>query len=217
MAKPITPEIEELLQALYLVHIEGALLDKSVLRDGSLREAIEAGFVERDTGSGNKLTAAGVETGRGVVRRHRLAELLLTDILVAQREVIHEEACEFEHILKQGLDDKVCSLLGHPRSCPHGRPIPEGECCRRAKADQIKEVAPLCDGKPGDQGTVAYLATRENREVQKMMAMGILPGATIRLIQRFPSYVFQVGYSQFAVDRPLAEIIYVHWKHADAV
>ena len=212
MSAPIDPPIEELLQALYLVEVEGAPRQPGDARAEVLRTAAGAGLVALGSDGAGKLTAAGLEAGRGVVRRHRLAELLLTDVLIAAREQIHDEACEFEHILKQGLDDRVCSLLGHPRTCPHGKPIPEGECCRRAKADQIREVAPLCDAKPGDRGTVAYLATRDNREVQKMMALGILPGVDIRLIQRFPSYVFQVGYSQFAVDRPLAEIIFVHWS-----
>lgn len=59
---------------------------------------------------------------------------------------------------------------------------------------------------------MAHLATRDNREIRKLMAMGILPGMRIRLIQRFPSYVFQVRYSQFTVDRPLAEMIHVRWE-----
>ena len=69
----------------------------------------------------------------------------------------------------------------------------------------------LCDGEPESEGRVAYLATKDARQVRKLAAMGILPGANIKAIQRFPSYVFQVGYSQFAVDRNLAEVIYVHW------
>ena len=65
-------------------------------------------------------------------------------------------------------------------------------------------------------GAVAYLATRDQRDVQKMMAMGILPGTDIELLRRFPSYVFQAGYSQFTVDAALARIIYVHWGEGDA-
>jgi Fe2+ transport system protein FeoA len=56
------------------------------------------------------------------------------------------------------------------------------------------------------------LATKDSRQVQKLVAMGILPGANIQVIRQFPSYVFQVGYSQFAVDRPLAEVIYDRWN-----
>ena len=110
------------------------------------------------------------------------------------------------------VDEKVCILLGHPKICPHGKAIPQGRCCRRAQTDHLREVRPLCDAEPDSEGRVAYLATKDNRLIQKLVAMGILPGADIKVIRRFPSYVFQVGYSQFAVDRPLAEVIYAHWK-----
>ncbi|MFZ4395371.1 MAG: FeoA family protein [Kiritimatiellia bacterium] len=80
------------------------------------------------------------------------------------------------------------------------------------EAETIREVGTLCDGRPGSEGVVAYLSTRDNREVQKMMAMGILPGTPIQVIQSFPSHVFQIGFSQFAVDKLLAESIHVHWK-----
>ena len=58
---------------------------------------------------------------------------------------------------------------------------------------------------------MAYLSTRGNREIQKLMAMGILPGAYVRLIRTFPSYAFQLGHSRFTVDQALAEKIYIHW------
>lgn len=74
-------------------------------------------------------------------------------------------------------------------------------------------MSPLSEGRPGDHGTVARLATKSKREAQKMMAMGVMPGSEIHLIQRFPSYVFQVGYSQFAVDRALASVVLVNWSH----
>jgi DtxR family Mn-dependent transcriptional regulator len=211
MPETVSEVVETLLQRLYVETSEGAGARAPAPADETaLREAQSRGYVAREHGV-SRLTPAGIELGRDVLRRRRLAECLLFDVLSAPPETSDEEACVFEHILKRGLDERVCRLLGHPTRCPHGKPIPEGDCCRHARADTIRDVAPLCDGKPGAHGSVAYLATRDNREVQKMMAMGILPGAKINLIQRFPSYVFQVGYSQFAVDRALAEIIFVHW------
>lgn len=158
-----------------------------------------------------RLTERGHAAGRDMLRRHRLAESLLHDVLEVGRDDLDEDACEFEHVLRHGLDEKICALLGHPSACPHGHPIPEGECCRRAKADRIREVGPLCDGQVEQEGLVAYLNTRDNKEIQKLMAMGVLPGARLRLVRRFPSYVFELGYSQFTVDRQLAAKIYVHW------
>ena len=148
---------------------------------------------------------------KSVVRRHRLAECLLRDVLGVKEDDIDADACAFEHIIQHGLDDRICALLGHPTRCPHGKSIPAGACCEKAKQDSLKDVGPLADGKVGDEGEVAYLKTRDRRDVQKLMALGILPGVKIQLIRRFPSFVFQLGYSQFTVDRELAEKICVRW------
>jgi DtxR family Mn-dependent transcriptional regulator len=211
----IDPCIEEALESLYLCMSEQQEYPGDEATLAALKQASSQGLAELQD-DGYRLTASGLNAGRDVVRRHRLAECLLRDVLrSATDDRMEQDACRFEHVLQDGLDDKICTLLGHPSQCPHGKPVPEGECCRKAREDTIQEVRPLCDAKPGDKGAVAYLTTRDNREVQKMMAMGILPGAPIHLIRRFPSYVFQVGYSQFTVDRPLAEVIYVHWGSND--
>ena len=206
----ISPAIEEVLEHLYIFEVEQGPFPSSAAIDAALRQAAPLGLVEL-RGKDYRLTDRGRRAGQDVVRRHRLAECLLLKVLAAGSRHLEEDACGFEHLLKHGLTEKVCQLLGHPAVCPHGKPIPPGFCCQKARAVAIKEVGPLCDGRPGETGSVAYLATRNNREVQKMIAMGVLPGTTIHLIQCFPSYVFQVGYSQFAVDRALAEIIFVHW------
>lgn len=205
--------LEEALEYLYLVEQEheAAAMDPDVAQ--ALPKCVEMGLATLQ-GQRYKLTETGHEVGEDVVRRHRLAECLLRNVLEHEPHSIRSEGCQFEHVIQSALEERICILLGHPRKCPHGKPIPPGECCRKAKADGILEIRPLCDGKPGSEGTVVYLATRNSREVQKMMAMGILPGSSIKLIQCFPSHVFQVGHSHFAVDSHLAEVIYVHWKNA---
>ena len=206
----IGPDVEELLEGLYVCEVEqGEYPPKETVEKGG-PEAVSLELVELCEKK-YKLTEAGKQAGQSVVRRHRLAERLLRDVLAVGPADIEADACRFEHVLQDGVDDKVCILLGHPTKCPHGKSIPPGECCRAARGDMINEVRPLCDGKPECKGSVAYLATMDDRQVQKLVAMGILPGVQIKVIRNFPSYVFQVGYSQFAVDRPLAEVIYVRW------
>jgi DtxR family Mn-dependent transcriptional regulator len=207
----INPNIEEVLENLYLVETESASPRSGTGGPTALADAAQGGYVELAEGRPT-LTDIGRRAGRDVVRRHRLAECLLKDVLNVQGDRMDEDACGFEHILQRGLDDKICTLLGHPRTCPHGLPIPPGLCCEQAQQDSIREVQALCDGTSGQEGTIAYLSTRESRDIQKLMAMGILPGVKIRLLRQFPSYVFEIGYSQFTVDRALAEKIYVHWK-----
>ncbi len=77
-----------------------------------------------------RFTPAGEKRARSVIRRHRLAERLFTDVLSMRDDaVIENDACTFEHILSPELTDRICTFLGHPRSCPHGSAIPPGECC----------------------------------------------------------------------------------------
>ena len=76
------------------------------------------------------LTPRGRNRAGSIIRRHRLAERLFTDSLAMDSETeIEQQACKFEHILSPGATDKICSFLGHPRTCPHGAPIPPGPCC----------------------------------------------------------------------------------------
>ena len=121
----------------------------------------------------------------------------------------NSHACEFEHILSDGLDEQICTLLGHPRVCPHGRPIPEGDCCRKKRSSADPVIVPLARMKKGEAGTVTYINPEETEMLNKLMAMGVLPGAPVELIQSYPSFVFQAGQSQFAVDREIAETIFV--------
>jgi len=207
----IDPQVEEVLESLYETEVEQGRDSALGAADEAVRQACEAGLTTLDGGR-LRLTEAGREAARDVVRRHRLAERLLVDVLSVGDDRLEADACEFEHIIRHGLDEKICRLLGHPRMCPHGKPIPPGPCCEAARADAIREVGPLAEGNPGQEGIVAYLSTRSRRDIQKLMAMGILPGSRISLIRRFPSYVFQVGYSQFTVDESLASVIFVHWK-----
>jgi len=75
-------------------------------------------------------TLRGRDRAGSIIRRHRLAERLFTDSLAMDSESeIEQQACKFEHILSPGATDKICSFLGHPRTCPHGAPIPPGPCC----------------------------------------------------------------------------------------
>jgi len=76
-----------------------------------------------------RLTARGEGRARDVIRRHRLAERLFTDTFAIGDPEAHSQACKFEHIISPELDQKICTFLGHPKTCPHGNPIPRGACC----------------------------------------------------------------------------------------
>jgi putative ABC transport system ATP-binding protein len=75
------------------------------------------------------LTDRGKTRARDVVRRHRLAERVFKDTFRIDDHEAHSQACMFEHIISPELDERICSFLGHPKTCPHGNPIPPGDCC----------------------------------------------------------------------------------------
>jgi ABC-type glutathione transport system ATPase component len=89
-----------------------------------------------------ELTDRGRKKAADIIRRHRLAERLFTDSLALDSETeIEQQACKFEHILSPEATDKICTFLGHPRTCPHGAPIPLGACCEKAGKTALPEVA----------------------------------------------------------------------------
>src|SRR5579872_14407 len=98
------------------------------------------------TGDGSmivELTSRGRQRAADIIRRHRLAERLFTDSLAMDSETeIEQQACKFEHILSPEATDKICAFLGHPRTCPHGAPIPPGPCCGRT-ADSLDALPAL--------------------------------------------------------------------------
>ncbi len=158
-----------------------------------------------------ELTERGLPEAEAVIRRHRLADRLMADVLDVGPSSFEAASCQLEHILYAELEDKVCQLLGHPRLCPHGKPIPEGRCCRnREGATQTaKLVAPLTDIEVGEGGRVAYLSTHDGSRMRELMAIGLVPGVRVKLLRRSPAYVFSVGESEFAIDEEMARAVYV--------
>lgn len=211
---------EEILETLWIrTEEEGAetiLLDELEvgLKEAIVGQLLLAGYITVSKGEVG-LTARGLPMAANVVRRHRLAERLLTDVLSTSETLLNERACRFEHLLDRGLDDSICSLLGHPKVCPHGKPIPPGRCCLEDRRELQKVVSPLSQMASGESGKIAYIYATQAAKLQKLVSMGILPGAPVSLIQGFPSYVFQVRQTQFAVDKEIADAIYVRLVEAE--
>ena len=177
-----------------------------------VKELLEDGFIEV-TGDTLHLAEKGLLRARGIIRRHRLGERLLVDVLATRIAEAEDFACSFEHAIYEGIEENVCTLLGHPTTCPHGRPIPPGRCCQRALETTKPLIAPLPRLQPGQRGTIAYIRAQDERRLKKLLATGTIPGSPIHLIQKSPSYVFQVGQTQFAVDEDMAKEIYVRLEN----
>ncbi|MDX2494480.1 MAG: metal-dependent transcriptional regulator [Desulfuromusa sp.] len=210
----LSEKAEEILESLWVMTVEGdnvgCLLTslKVNLDSEELVELIRLSYVEI-RGDRVCLRKEGRPEAQMTVRRHRLAERLTMDILGIAGDEGNEQACEFEHLLRQGVDTKLCTLLNHPTTCPHGNPIPPGECCIEARQQGQPGIVALTELKSGESGEIAYLAASDDKKMQKLMSMGVLPGSHLLLVQKFPSYIFKVGNSQFAVDDTLAREIHI--------
>lgn len=211
----LSDKSEEILEVLWSELVDGSKksCDATLLKNDVALEELKSHGLMKAHGNDVTLTEKGVEEAKDCVRRHRLAERLLVDVFDLKEDAVHASGCEFEHLLHKGLAESVCTLLGHPRFCPHGRPIPEGKCCREANEEVARMVLPLSELEVNGKATVAYLHTHDKDALPKLMAMGVLPGTEIKILQRFPTIVFQVGKSQFAVDEKLAARVYVRRSH----
>jgi DtxR family Mn-dependent transcriptional regulator len=156
------------------------------------------------------LTAEGQTLAERQVRRHRLAEALFTTVLeVKDDEAVNRTACVMEHVLGDGIADSICAFLGHPRLCPHGKPIPPGPCCRTLTRTLEPLVQPLDRLPVGQEGRIVYIAPREPGQLVKLSHLGVVPGAIVHLQQTKPAAVIRIGETTLAVDPEIAAGIYV--------
>ncbi len=101
--------------------------------------------------------------------------------------------------------------MGHPRECPHGGKIPEGECCKQARKTISSAIVPISEVEIGEDVKVAYINTRSNSRMHKLSHFGIVPGTFVSVHQRYPSFVIKCGNSQIALEEDIAKEIYI-WK-----
>lgn len=173
-----------------------------------LDELAAAGLVEL-SGDDLRLTRTGEERARGIIRRHRLAEVLLQNLFDLDPVQTESSACKFEHILTTPVTESVCTFLGHPPVCPHGRQIPRGECCDRIRTEIHPLVTRLSDAALGDGVRIVFITPKSRKRLEKLSSLGIVPGSRLHLLQRNPSYVLQIGETTVAVDRDITDEIYV--------
>jgi DtxR family transcriptional regulator, Mn-dependent transcriptional regulator len=210
-----THKIEEGLSIIWEER-EKKIYDKDALKSkilDSVKEDIlpdleKEGYVTVSSGS-VKFTESGELRAKDITRRQRLAERLLIDVLELGRREMDSSACEFEHILSKEVEESICTLLGHPTECPHGFPIPAGECCAKAKDSLESIVMPLSKLKPGETGKVVYILTRHHPQLHKLMSLGIVPAANISVHQVFPAFVIQIDGTQLALELDVAKNIHV--------
>jgi DtxR family Mn-dependent transcriptional regulator len=157
MSDGFHPPLEEYLEAIHELEEEGtdAIQARLAERLGHsapsvsemVRRLRNEGYVEPAGRSGStkvvQLTGKGRQLAESVVRKHRLAERLLTDVIGLPWNKAHVEACRWEHVISDEVEERLVELLEHPTTCPHGNPIPGAGVPR-------SDLFALSDSAPGD-------------------------------------------------------------------
>jgi len=219
MENKISEEITEVLEAVWtLQEQEEATIEKVIrnadtnVSDTLINRLSSEGLMIVEGNGHVRLLPKGQRMAEQIIRRHRLAERLICDVLGSHVEESEAAACEYEHLLAEGITNSICTLLGHPRYCPHNKPIPEGDCCRQAR-EEIRSLVVSCDQlQVGETARVAYFSTREHSRLLKLSALGISPGIAIKLIQKWPAVVVQCEETEVALEPDVAKNIHVWQK-----
>ena len=152
-----------------------------------------------------QLTDDGRELATRVLRKHRLAERLLVDVIGLEREFVHEEACRWEHVISDRVEEKLAEFLGNPTTSPYGNPIPG------AADDEEFEILTLADA---DEGRVRIERISEqlqsHADVMHLFdAHGVGYGSTVEVTQAEDGLVIRLNGNEVAIDLDEARLVYV--------
>jgi DtxR family Mn-dependent transcriptional regulator len=208
---------EEYLEAIYRLDREGPGVTTSGLAadlgvapasvSGMLKKLAADGYLAYRARGEAKLTEMGLGVAVKVMRRHRLAECFLTTVLGMPWDEVHEEACRLEHAISARVEERLVAVLGDPKFCPHGLPIPNADLTEPERIG-----GKLADLEVGKSARVIDVAEDIPELLRFLDQIGVRPGATIEVVARGPlgGPVTLAGPSgQHAVSLELARLISV--------
>jgi DtxR family Mn-dependent transcriptional regulator len=207
--------IDELLELIWILREKGVSdLDHLLETTEDTEAKFILGLMIKDDlfqleGNRMVLKERGEEKAREIIRRHRLTERLFSEIFEISEKEVEEEACKLEHILSPGVTESICTFLGHPPTCIHGKPIPRGECCTKFKKEMKPLITPLDELGLGEEGRIVFIAPKSHQRLDRLSTLGIVPGSILRLHQKNPSHVLQIGETFLALDKEITKDIYV--------
>ncbi|MBA2327628.1 MAG: metal-dependent transcriptional regulator [Actinobacteria bacterium] len=208
---------EEYLETILAIEEEGIpplrarLVERLGLSAAAVSETVNRlaalGYTELRDDRTIRLTDKGRQLATTVVRRHRLAERLLTDVIGLEWEKVHREAARWEHAISADVEEKLVELLGDPVTCPHGNPIPGSR--RTAKATPTVQLAAAEPGRV----TIARISEKLelNDDGLTLLARArLIPGATATVIERGDGGVkVKTSAGEHTVPSDVAEQMYV--------
>lgn len=210
------PPVEEYLETIFALEEEGIpviqarlaeRLEKAAPSVSEMLDRLEADELIERSSRQIAMTAKGAAVARGVVRKHRLAERLLVDIIGLDWEKAHIEAGRWEHVISDDVEERLVVLLGNPTTCPHGNPIPGAQ---RAGPTQHR----LDEARPGDRIRLERITESVEHEADSLSylgANGLTPGTTATVRARAPdgTLTLSVGEATIALGPAMTQRMYV--------
>jgi DtxR family Mn-dependent transcriptional regulator len=222
-SRHVSATTEEYLEHIYRLEEEhGAaktklLAEKVGVRFGTVTNTVDAlecrDLVTHKSYKGVKLTKAGRKIAIDVIRRHRLSECLLTDFFEMDWSKIHDPACRLEHAITGDLTEPLEKALGHPKTCPHGNPIP-------TMRGRIREERsrPLEDLDEGEKGVLAKIVDERQDLLEYLMTIGLVPRAHIEVVEKVPfdgPITVKVNRQKHPLSREIASVVWVRKEGSD--
>lgn len=216
--KELSATIEEYLEAIYrLEEKKGSARTGDIAKElnvtlGTITNTIESmekqRLVRHKPYRGVHLTRRGRQIALDVIRRHRLSERLLTDILSLEWSKAHDAACRLEHaIADKDIVEPLEKALGKPKTCPHGNPIPS------ASGEVVEEKSKiLANLSLGEEGIIVKVTNEKPELLQYLATLGLVPGSKVQIEEKAPfngPIMVKVMGASYALGRNVASVIWV--------
>jgi DtxR family Mn-dependent transcriptional regulator len=216
MPEGFHPPLEEYLEAIHELGEEGIVVIQARLAERlghsapavseMMRRLRDEGYVE-EKDRPLLLTARGKALAESVVRKHRLAERLLTDIIGLPWEKAHLEAGRWEHVISDEVEARLVEVLGHPTTCPHGNPIPGAGATR-------DDLTVLSDTRQGDHVRLERVTEQVEIDLDSLSYLsshGFVPGTEATVASRAPdgTMILDLGPRTIALGPALAQQLFV--------
>jgi DtxR family transcriptional regulator, Mn-dependent transcriptional regulator len=186
-----TPAVEDYLKAIYQLAEGDAAVSTSAIAErlgiaagsvtGMLKRLAEAGLVEHTRYHGARLTGAGMSNAVRTIRRHRVLELFLVEVLGYSWDRVHDEADRLEHVVSDELIDRMAAVLGEPDADPHGAPIPvPGDEFRERRYPSLAELS------AGDTAVLRQVPDEDAAALRYLAELDLRPGAELEVLAVAP-------------------------------
>ena len=220
----LSATVEEYLETIYNMNAEDEVVIGARLAEKfhvsaptvteMLKRLVRDGYIEMDGKRQVLLTEAGFQAAEAVLRRHRLTERFLVDMLGMQWHQVHEEACRLEHFISGAVEERVIASLNNPTTCPHGNPIPGAVANARTylKDQGAVRLSKIVVGEKATIFCISEVVEDEEALILYLHEKGLTPGTWLTVLaldEENENVRLQVKEREVCISKAVAAKIWV--------